>query len=90
MINLMRTDRKIREFSKCVVSAMVLLWFVGALYGGIIVWRSGYGLESLLQYISAPVVGGILGYMVKAAFENREKLKRAADQEPALKGEDHP
>ena len=90
MINLMRTDRKIREFSKCVVSAMVLLWFVGALYGGIIVWRSGYGLESLLQYISAPVVGGILGYMVKAAFENREKIKRAADQEPALKGEDHP
>lgn len=90
MINLMRTNRKIREFSKCVVSAMVLLWFAGALYGGIIVWRSGYGLESLLQYISAPVVGGILGYMVKAAFENREKIKRAADQNPAQKGEDHP
>ena len=90
MTNPMRTDRKIREFSKRVVSAMVLLWFVGALYGGIIVWRSGYGLEALLQYISAPVMGGILGYMVKAAFENREKIKRAADQEPALKGEDHP
>ena len=90
MINLMRTDRKIREFSKCVVSAMVLLWFVGALYGGIIVWRSGYGLEALLQYISAPVMGGILGYMVKAAFENREKIRRASNEKPSQNGEEHP
>ena len=33
-------------------------------------------LPELLTYIGAPVGGGILGYLLKSAFENKEKIKR--------------
>lgn len=79
------TNKKVREFSKKVIVAMTALWFSGAAFGGVIVWRNGYGLEALLEYIGAPMVGGIIGYMAKAALENREKIKK-----DSAKGEEHP
>lgn len=85
---LLSSEVKIREFSQCTVMLMVILWFAGALYGGIIVWRSGYGLESLLSYIDTPMSVGILGYMLKAGFENREKIKKSAGN--LQKQEEHP
>jgi hypothetical protein len=36
-------------------------------------------LPELLTYIGAPVGGGILGYLLKSAFENREKIRQNPD-----------
>ena len=70
-----RTEKKVQEFSKKVIVAMVFLWFAGALFGGYITYKDTGNLSYLLDYIGQPVVGGILGYLLKSAFENREKIK---------------
>ena len=76
-IQIMRTEKKVREFSKNFVAVLCGLWVLGAIYGGIIVWESPENLSYLLEYIGAPMVGGIIGYMAKAALENREKIKKS-------------
>lgn len=71
----------IKQYSKRVVSAMVLAWFVGIVFGmTVIVWQmirapDAVSLDSLLTYIGAPMGCGIAGYLAKSAFENREKIK---------------
>ena len=71
----------IKQYSKRVVSAMVLAWFAGIAFGmGVVVWQmirapDAVSLDSLLTYIGAPMGCGIAGYLAKAAFENREKIK---------------
>ena len=72
-----RTEKKVKEFSKRVIVAMTLLWFVAAIFGGVVVWKHNYGLESLLTFVGTPMTTGILGYMLKSAFENKEKIKRS-------------
>lgn len=76
--------KKIREFSKKVILTMIFLWFVGAVFGGVMIWRTGCELSALLDYIGTPMSVGILGYLLKAAFENREKIKKSKE------GENHP
>jgi hypothetical protein len=81
----------VKEYSKRVVRAIILLWFSGAIFGGVIVVAqliatyaqiTAYGvgvtvnLPELLCYIGAPVTGGIVSYMCKSAFENKEKIKK--------------
>ena len=87
---IVRTKKKVKktEFSKRVIGAMTVVWFLTALYGGVIVWINGYGLESLLSYVGAPMTGGIVGYMLKSAMENKEKIQR--DIVLNTEGEDHP
>lgn len=80
-----------KEYSKRVLKAIIILWFAGAIYGAGIVTTEliatfmqdniyGVGvtvhLPELLTYIGAPVTGGIVGYMCKTAFENKEKIKK--------------
>lgn len=73
--------RKIKQYSKRVVTAMIIAWFVGIAFGmGVIVWQmirapDAVSLDSLLTYIGAPMGCGIAGYLAKSAFENREKIK---------------
>lgn len=76
----------LKEFSKKVVSGMILLWFLGAFFAVVVILRQGYGLEALLNYIGMPMGAGVVGYLLKSAFENKEKIKTGASQE----GEDHP
>ena len=79
-IQIMRTEKKVREFSKNFVAVLCFLWIMGALFGAVVVWRQPEQLSYLLEYIGAPMVGGIIGYMAKAALENREKIKQNAQQ----------
>lgn len=71
----------IKQYSKRVVSAMVLAWFAGIAFGmGVVVWQmirapDAVSLDSLLTYIGAPMGCGIAGYLAKSAFENREKIR---------------
>ena len=73
--------RKLKQYSKRVVTAMIVAWFVGIAFGmGVIVWQmirapDTVSLDSLLTYIGAPMGCGIAGYLAKSAFENREKIK---------------
>lgn len=74
--------RKLKEYSKKVIAAMVVLWFIGAAFGAIVVSiqviRNDYNvaIDSLLTYIGVPIGGGIVTYLLKTAFENKEKIKQ--------------
>lgn len=80
----------IKQYSKRVVSAMVLAWFAGIAFGmGVIIWQmirapDAVSLDALLTYIGAPMGCGIVGYLAKSAFENKEKIKQQyiPDYEP--------
>lgn len=80
----------LKEFSKKVVLGMIVLWFLGAFFAVVVILWQGYGLEALLNYIGYPMGAGIVGYMAKAAFENREKIKKSPAEPEISKGEDHP
>ncbi|HPK52827.1 MAG TPA: hypothetical protein PK114_00105 [Smithellaceae bacterium] len=75
------------EFSKKVVKLSVILWVCGAVYGALFNAIQLYiaataeqyvtvniDLTGYLMYVAVPLTGGIIGYMAKAAFENREKI----------------
>ena len=74
--------RKLTEFSKRMVVALCAMWFAGALLGAVVVIvqtaRGDYNvaLSDLLLYIGAPMTGGIVTYLLKSAYENKEKIKR--------------
>lgn len=82
--------RKLKQYSKRVVSAMVLAWFAGIAFGmGVIIWQmirapDAVSLDVLLTYIGAPMGCGLVGYLAKSAFENKEKIKQnyIPDYEP--------
>lgn len=76
-----RVKKKPKEFSKKALGAMVILWFVGALFGFFVVTVQivrgdiTISLGDVLIYIGAPMTGGIVSYMIKSAAENKEKIK---------------
>lgn len=77
----MAKRRITKQYSKRVVTAMIIAWFAGIAFGmAVIVWQmirapDAVSLDSLLTYIGAPMGCGIAGYLAKSAFENREKIK---------------
>lgn len=73
--------KKLKEFSKRVIISMTLLWFLGAIFGAVCVWRTQMDLPSLLDYIGNPMSVGILGYLLKSAFENKSKIERGVSNE---------
>ena len=79
--------KKKREYSKAAITAMIVLWFVGAVFGmAVVVWQlvtAAYtvNIGDVLMYIGAPMTGGIVGYLVKSAVENKEKIKKDTPSE---------
>lgn len=73
--------KKLKEFSKRVIVSMTLLWFLGAIFGAVCVWRTQMDLSSLLDYIGNPMSVGILGYLLKSAFENKTKIERGVSND---------
>ena len=77
----MAKRRITKQYSKRVVTAMIIAWFSGIAFGmAVIVWQmirapDAVSLDSFLTYIGAPMGCGIAGYLAKSAFENREKIK---------------
>ena len=70
--------QQLKEFSKKVIVAMTILWFLGAIFGAVCVWRTKADLSSLLEYIGNPMTVGILGYLLKSGFENKTKIEKGA------------
>lgn len=95
-----------REFSKRVLRGMIAVWFGGIGFGAAVViaeicmvLASGspytstvVHLPELLTYIATPLSCGVVGYLGKAACENREKIKQnyVAGYVPPDSGEDTP
>ena len=80
-----------KEYSKRIIRKMIALWVAGAIFGAAVIAIEIIGvlrgvdsysmgltihLPELLSYIGMPVGGGIVGYLLKSAFENREKIKQ--------------
>lgn len=77
----MTKRRTTKQYSKRVISSIIAAWFAGIAFGmAVVVWQmirapDAVSLDSLLTYIGAPMGCGIVGYLAKSAFENREKIK---------------
>lgn len=71
-----------REYSKRLLTGLVIAWFAGMLYGMVfclLQWREtpdNTSIAELLTYIGAPMSCGVVGYLIKSAMENRIKLRR--------------
>lgn len=74
--------RKDSEYSKKTLSAIIKLWFAGAVFGmaftivQLIVSPDMASIDGLLTYIGAPMSCGIVTYLIKSALENKEKIKQ--------------
>lgn len=73
--------RKMKEFSKKIVVSMTVLWFVCAVFAMFVVVFEPTLLESLLSFVGMPVGSAIVSYLVKSAFENREKIKNEKEKD---------
>lgn len=80
--------KNVKEYSKKIIRLMVILWFVGALFGMAVVivqlCTDSYSvsIDAVMNYIGMPVGGGIVSYMLKSAWENKEKIKKSGLQPP--------
>ena len=76
-----------REYSKRLLTGLVIAWFAGMLYGMVfclLQWRAtpdNTSIAELLTYIGAPMSCGVVGYLIKSAMENRIKLRRRGVEE---------
>ena len=78
----------VKEYSKKIIRLMVLLWFIGAVFGmAVVITQLCTGayyisLDAIMNYIGLPVGGGIVSYMLKSAYENKEKIKNSGLKPP--------
>ena len=78
---------RVKEFSKKVIVCLTLAWFVGLVTAlsvivcELVTTGQTTALSDTLLYIGAPMTGGVLGYLVKSAVENREKIRGSAEDE---------
>ena len=76
-----KKERKFRRFSKKCITAMIILWFVAAItcvvVVGVQLYRGDMSVNTsdLVTCVGLPLTGGILGYMLKSAFEDNKKEK---------------
>ena len=88
--------RTLAEFSKRVVAALIIVWFIGALIGVAVVavqtlrGDMTVNLSDLLLYIGAPMTGGIVSYMLKSAYENKEKIRKEVHSDESENETDEP
>ncbi len=77
--------RSMREYSKKIIAAMILLWFIVAIFGislttyQAITVPEYINAEGLYNFVGYPMTGGIIGYLIKSAVENKQKIKNASD-----------
>lgn len=88
--------KNVKEYSKKIINLMIVLWFIGAAFGAIIIaveiiatlaMVDGFSmaitihLPEWLAYIGAPITGGIVGYLIKSAMENKEKIRATHEED---------
>lgn len=79
----MKKKSKLKEYSKKAIAAMIILWFIVAVFGmGVIIYQlkhsfspENVSLDTLFNYVGMPMTGGIITYLLKSAIENNQKIK---------------
>lgn len=85
-----------QEYSKRCIAAMIVLWFLIAIFAvGVVVYQLLHTyspeyvtMDSLLNYVGIPMTGGIVGYLIKSAVENKQKIKNGTDEKSEIKVEE--
>lgn len=78
---------KTTEYSKKALTAIIKMWFVGAVFGMLFavvqlsVAPESAEISGLLTYIGTPMSCGIISYLIKSAVENKEKIRKS-EQNP--------
>lgn len=80
----MRKKSRLKEYSKKAIAAMIILWFIIAVFGMIVVIYQlshshspeSVSLDSLYNYVGIPMAGGVVMYLLKSAVENKQKIKK--------------
>ncbi|MCH5304195.1 MAG: hypothetical protein J1E41_04970 [Ruminococcus sp.] len=71
-----------KEYSKRILFAIAILWFLIALFGvGVTVYQAitspdNVNLDGLYSYVGTPMAGGVITYLIKSAIENKHKIKK--------------
>lgn len=79
---------KATEYSKKALTAIIKMWFVGAVFGMVFavvqlaVSPTTAEISGLLTYIGAPMSCGIISYLIKSAVENKEKIRKNEQNQP--------
>ena len=85
--------KNVKEYSKKIINLMIVLWFIGAAYGAVVIAVELVAslscqsaiitvhLPEWLAYIGAPITSGIVGYLIKSAMENKEKIRAAHEED---------
>ena len=79
----MKIKKQFQRFSKRCIGAMIVLWFIGAVFGfavcAVQLFRGDMTISigDVLAYIGAPMTGGIISYMIKSAFEDKRNKKES-------------
>lgn len=85
-------ENKSVQYSKKLLTAMIRLWFAGAAFGMLFAVvqlcilllapeqapAMPVSLDAILNYISVPMTGGTVGYLLKSAIENKEKIQHGS------------
>lgn len=80
-----KKKQNLKEYSKRVLAAIIVLWFIGAIYGMIfgivqmIICPEVASISDLLVYIGAPMSCGVVSYLIKSALENKTKIQKNYD-----------
>lgn len=80
-----KKKQNLKEYSKRVLAAIIILWFIGAIYGMIfgivqmIICPEVASISDLLVYIGAPMSCGVVSYLIKSALENKTKIQKNYD-----------
>lgn len=75
-----RKRKKIKslyEFSKKVVIAIVIVWFLTCLYGmALTFFKPESNVQPILDYVGQPMTVAVIFYLGKSAFENKAKIQK--------------
>lgn len=76
----------LKEYSKKLVTAITVLWIIGAMYGFFVctvqlIRMEPVSLYDLFTYIGAPMVAAGASYLFKSAFEKKYKNNSDAGQD---------
>lgn len=80
-----KKKQNLKEYSKRVLAAIIILWFIGSIYGMIfgivqmITCPEVASISDLLVYIGAPMSCGVVSYLIKSALENKTKIQKNYD-----------
>lgn len=87
--------KKWREYSKNIIMTMIVLWFFVAVFGMtmsvyqlIKIPEYGFSLDGLYNFVGMPMSCGIVGYLIKSAVENKQKIKNNTTPTLESAGED--